>query len=371
MRREWIAVPYDGEVARALERLERTEDVVAMAVMPDVHLAEDVCVGTVTASRRRIFPAAVGGDIGCGMVALGFDVSADAIDSPEIAARILDALYETVPITRHDRRSAPALDASLSETPLSADVLETRKRDAARQLGTVGRGNHFVELQRDEDGRLWAMIHSGSRGMGQAIRDHHLGQTTADRSGIEWLDAESREGAAYLADAEWARAYARANRALLLDRVCAALRDAAGASALPETRIEADHNHVVREAYAGELLFVHRKGAQSAKLGEPGIIPGSMGSESFHVEGRGVAESLCSSSHGAGRAKSRTEARRTISRAKLFGDTRGVWFDHRLADRLREEAPSAYKDIDAVMRAQRELVRVVRTLRPLLVFKGA
>jgi tRNA-splicing ligase RtcB len=371
VRREWLAAPYDGDVARALDRLERTEDVVAMAVMPDVHLAEDVCVGTVTASRTRLFPAAVGGDIGCGMVALAFDVPADAIDSAGPAARILDALYETVPITRHGRREAPALESPLADTPLSAAVLESRKREAAQHLGTVGRGNHFVELQRDEDGGLWAMIHSGSRGMGQAIRDHHVASAGSDRTGIQWLEAGSAEGAGYLADVEWARGYARANRARILERVCAALLDVASARPELESRIEADHNHVVVETHAGERVFVHRKGAQSAKLDEPGIIPGSMGSESFHVAGRGVVESLCSSSHGAGRAKSRSDARRTISRAQLFGDTRGVWFDHRLADRLREEAPRAYKDIGAVMRAQRELVRVVRTLRPVLVFKGA
>jgi tRNA-splicing ligase RtcB len=369
MRSEWLASPLDADVARALDRLERTEDVTAIAVMPDVHLAEDVCVGTVTATRRRILPNAVGGDIGCGMVAIAFDVGADAIDSRERAAQVLDALYATVPILRHPRTTAELVPA-LRDAPLSAGTLETKKREAALQLGTVGRGNHFVELQRDDEGRLWAMVHSGSRGMGQAIREHHLARAARDRSGLEWLDATSAEGIAYLSDAGWAREYARANRARILDRVCEALSEIAGASPIAESRIEADHNHVQEEEHFDEVLFVHRKGAQSAKRGELGVVPGSMGSHSFHVEGRGLPEALSSSSHGAGRSRSRGEARRAISRRRLFEETRGVWFDHRIAERLRDEAPSAYKDIGEVMRAQRELVRVIRTLSPVLSFKG-
>ena len=368
--RRWVTGPLPAEVERALERLERTEGVVAIAVMPDVHLAKEVCVGTVTATRGRVIPSAVGGDIGCGMCALGFDVEAESVRDPRVAARVLDALYATVPILRHPKRDAPTLPDDLEARGLSAPGLEAQKRREARaQLGTLGRGNHFVELQGDDEGRLWAMVHSGSRGLGPAIRDHHDARAAPDPH-TQLRSLGARDAAAYLADAAWARDYARANRATILTRVVEAVADAIGAAPIPEELIDADHNHVQLEEHLSEPLFVHRKGAQRAELDEPGIIPGSMGSASYHVRGRGIDAALRSSSHGAGRAMSRSEARQRISRARLLGETEGVFFDRRLSERLREEAPGAYKEIGAVMRAQRELVRITRRLRPLLVYKG-
>ena len=371
-RRSWLAEPLSRDVERALVRLEKTEDVAAIAVMPDVHLANDICIGTVTATRSRLLPNAVGGDIGCGMQAIAFDVEADRIDRPDAAASILSLLYESVPILKHRRRTASPLPAELSIGGLSAAALERRKeREGWLQLGTVGRGNHFVELQRADDGQLWAMVHTGSRGMGQAIREHHLTRSKADPvTGIRWLSAEEPEGEAYIHDCRWAREYAAQNRTLIMKRVAEALTVAAGVTALDSTRIDADHNHVQREAHFGEQLWVHRKGAQTAVERAVGIIPGSMGTASFHVQGRGDPSSLRSSSHGAGRAMSRSEARRRISSKQLARDTEGVWYDHRLRDKLREEAPGAYKDIGAVMRAQKDLVRVVRRLTPVLVYKG-
>ena len=362
-RREWLAHGLGEDVDRALRRIEAIEDVVAVAVMPDVHLASDVCIGTVTATRDTLVPNAVGGDIGCGMCAIRFDVDADSVDDRDTAAAILAGLYERVPIKRHKRGEEPAWP-DLPE--LSEPRLETK--DARLQIGTVGRGNHFVELQRDDEGALWAMVHTGSRGMGQAIRQHHLERCVAGV--VRTLSATTEKGAAYLADVAWARAYARANRAAILDRLQTILGDVLGASAVEDSFVDADHNHVQRETH-GEPLWVHRKGAQSAREGERGIIPGSMGSASYHVVGRGCADALCSSAHGAGRAMSRSEARKKISRKKLAEDTEGVWFDRRLMGKLREEAPAAYKDISAVMRAQKDLVRIVRELRPVLVYKGA
>lgn len=362
-RRQWLAHGLGEEVDRALGRIEALDDVVAIAVMPDVHLASDVCIGTVTATRDTLIPNAVGGDIGCGMCALRFDVAADVVDDRETAAAILAALYERVPIKRHRRGEEP----TWPELPeLSATELD--RADARLQVGTVGRGNHFVELQRDDEGALWAMVHTGSRGMGQAIREHHLRR--CNEGAVRTVCASSDAGRAYLQDVAWARAYAKANRAAILERLCVILADVLGAQSDEDTLVDADHNHVQLEAH-GEPLWVHRKGAQSAREGERGIIPGSMGTASYHVVGRGCADALCSSAHGAGRAISRSEARKTISRRKLAADTEGVWFDRRLMGKLREEAPAAYKDISAVMRAQRDLVRIVRELRPVLVYKGA
>jgi tRNA-splicing ligase RtcB len=284
---------------------------------------------------------------------------------------VLGGLYRSIPLTRQGRKRAPGLTADLGARPLSAPSLEVLKnKEGALQAGTLGRGNHFVELQADEEGRLWLMLHSGSRGIGQAIRDHHLARCTAGRSGLRCLDADSPEGADYLRDLAWAVDYAESSRSAMVAAVRDVVKSALGVEADEGSYVTCNHNHVRHETHDGETLWVHRKGAISAASGEPGLIPGSMGTHSFHVEGRGCPEALASSAHGAGRRLSRTDARRTLSAKDVARELRGIWFDHRLATGLREEAPSAYKDVDAVLRAQRDLVRVVRRLRPVLCFKG-
>lgn len=368
----WVAEPPPREVTEALERLRRGEDVARIAVMPDVHLAEDVCVGTVLATRNTIVPAAVGGDIGCGMAALALNADADRLADASGAAAVLAGLARAIPALRH---AGPVGEHPLPDAlagPLSSPALESlRRRSAGAQLGTLGRGNHFVELQADEDERLWLMVHSGSRGLGPAIRDHHEAGAPRLRGGLRGLAADSAAAAAYLADMDWALAFAEHSRARLLAAACEVLAACLGVHATSEPPLSCHHNFVRREQHSGEWLWVHRKGAISAAEGEPGVIPGSMGTTSYHVLGRGCAASLCSSSHGAGRCMPRGEARRKIAAQELLAQLRGVWFDHRAADALRDEAPAAYKDIGAVMRAQRELTRVVRRLRPVLSFKAA
>jgi tRNA-splicing ligase RtcB len=361
------------EVAGALERLARCADVRHVAVMPDVHLSQDVCVGTVVATSNLLYPSAVGGDIGCGMAALGFEaVAEEVLDEESAAAKLLAELYRRVPANRQG--VARALPPALAERPLSDPRLEViKRRDARVQLGTLGRGNHFLEFQADEEGRLWVMLHTGSRGVGQAIRDHHLelaGRASEQSSALIAVAADTPAGAAYLADMAWAEDYARANREAILGAVVDVMRELFRVEAAPGSRVDCHHNFVRRERHLGEWLWVHRKGAVPAAVGEAGIIPGSMGSASFHVEGRGCDEALCSSAHGAGRAMSREAARRAIPVRELERQMRGVWFDHRRAALLRDEAPGAYKDVHAVMRAQRELTKVVRTLRPVLSYKG-
>lgn len=367
--RAWLAGALTDDVGRALDRLARTREVLHIAVMPDVHLAEDVCVGVAVAARRRLFPQAVGNDIGCGMAAIRFAGPAEVLSKGPGAARLLKELARRVPPIRHRQSRLPP---SLLEASLSSPALERLKeREGRVEFATLGRGNHFLEFQADDPGQLWLMLHSGSRAMGPAILRHHLARASSDPSGILFLDAESPEARSYLADLEWALRYADASREAMVAEACGIIDELFGLTAERDQFLRCLHNHVRLETWNGESAWIHRKGAISAREGEPGIIPGSMGSSSYHVEGRACEPALYSSSHGSGRRMSRTEARARIARRDLEDQMRGVWFDTRMAERLRDEAPAAYKDIDAVMRAQKELTRVVRKLRPVLSYKGA
>jgi len=368
----WLPERASPALSSALERLARTEDVVHIAVMPDAHVSEDVCVGTVTATTHRLLPAAVGGDIGCGMAALRFTTSAELLSDRQRAARVLQGLSRLVPPLVHRAAEAPKLPGELLERPLSTPSLEKMKsRDGRLSFGTLGRGNHFIEVQRDTEGATWLTVHSGSRAAGPMIRAHHEAHAERDRSGLLWLDADSEAGRAYTGDCEWAARYARLNRDVLLRAASSVLADVLGAEPDDASLIACDHNHVRIEQHGGARLCVHRKGAMSLPAGTLGILPGSMGTSTFHIEGRGNGDALSSSAHGAGRCLSRSEARRHIGVKQLLEEAAGVWFDHRLAAGLCEEAPSAYKDVGAVVRAQRDLARVVRRLEPVLVYKAA
>ena len=214
------------------------------------------------------------------------------------------------------------------------------------------------------------MVHSGSRALGPAIRDHYLslGRVVENRWGV--LDASSELGIDYLHDAAYARRFADASRKAMAVEVGRVLSDRLGAQVCWDSVITTDHNHVSLERHDGRELWVHRKGAMRARLGESGVLPGSMGTLSFHVEGRGHADALCSSAHGAGRVMSRTAALEKVSERAFRQQMEGVWYDFRKSGRLRDEAPSAYKDVRGVLRAQRELVKVTRSLRPVLNYKG-
>jgi tRNA-splicing ligase RtcB (3'-phosphate/5'-hydroxy nucleic acid ligase) len=368
----WLAEPMNHDVSEAIERLRRAPDVQQMAVMPDVHLAEDVCVGLVVATSHLIYPQAVGGDIGCGMLAVGFDVDATALKDPGVAGGVLAGLGRAVPARRRNRREAIATPLELANATLSHPSLEAiRRKEGLIEFATLGSGNHFIELQRDEDGRLWLMVHSGSRGIGPAIRDYHTERAESVGGGLRALDATGQHGTEYLADAAWARSFADASRKAMAAQVGAVVESVLGARLCWETIITTDHNHVALERHGGRELWVHRKGSMPAGLGQAGVLPGSMGNASFHVEGRGHEPALCSSAHGAGRALSRAAARARVTDRDFRRQMKGVWYDYRLSDKLRDEAPAAYKDIKAVLRAQRDLVKVTRALRPVLIYKGA
>lgn len=374
----WTVEPLDPAVAKAVDRLARTEDVAQLAVLPDVHLAEEVCVGVAVATGSLLLPAAVGGDIGCGMAALRFNCDSGLLEERYAAAHLLEGLATRIPIMTQPRNN-PGLPAGLCERTallddglsLSHETLQKRYfRERRRQLGTLGRGNHFIEFQEDEAGALWLMVHSGSRAMGQAIRAHHLKKAERTSTGLAFLRSESLEGKAYLADMDWALRYAETNRRVMVAAVAEVLQELFGVEADRPSLITCNHNFVLREQIDGQWYWIHRKGVISAASGEAGLVPGSMGAQSFHVEGRGSPESLFSSSHGAGRTMSRSQARQHFSVRMLEHQMGKVWFDHRKARRLVEEAPGAYKDISAVMRAQRGLTKIVRRLRPILSFKG-
>ncbi len=368
----WADEPPSAVVAQALRRLSQADDVCRLAVMPDVHLANDVCNGVVVATHELIYPQAVGGDIGCGMLAAAFDGDISPFDDAECAKRVLEDFARRIPANRHSQETQPELPDELAESTLSDNRMQREsQRDGRVQFGTLGRGNHFVELQADGEGRLWIMIHSGSRAMGQAITAHHLHH--AERhgpGGLLALDNRSEGGAAYLRDMAWAVRYAEENRLAMLRAASGVLSESLGYRLDDKTLLHAHHNHVRCETHFGQPLWVHRKGAMPADEGLSGVIPGSMGTCSFHVTGRGCEAALRSCSHGAGRTLPRHVAQRTIARDDLFRQMHRVWFDESLAGALCEEAPAAYKDVRSVMRAQRELVRITRELRPVLVYKG-
>ncbi|MDX2200823.1 MAG: RtcB family protein [Phycisphaerae bacterium] len=368
----WTPQPLEPAVRTTIERLARAPDVRHVAIMPDVHLAAGVSNGVAVATKRLIYPAAVGGDIGCGFAVVALRGGGGPLRRPQAEA-IFAQLPSATPVMRHRRRDGPPelLGGFSIERLTARDLAAHAAGDGRLELGTLGRGNHFLELQRDDDGEIWLMVHSGSRAMGQHITSHYLRQATSVGGGLATLDVESDVGRAYLADIAWARAYAAESRRRMLAAAATVLSDVLNAEPDWTTLLNTDHNHVQWEHHEGEALLIHRKGANSAAADAPNVIPGSMATHTFHVCGRGEPTALNSSSHGAGRRLSRGAARSRIRRTDLSRQLADVWIDPQSASRLTDEAPAAYKDIDAVMRAQRDLVRIVRRLTPVLSYKGA
>ncbi len=370
----WLCHGLQHDVRAALERLLAAADIQHVAIMPDVHPSAagsgTFCNGIAIATSHLLYPGAVGGDIGCGYAAVQLTIPTANID-PSTAVRLLELWRTTCPWNRH---RAPArleqIDETLDAGHLSeASLRSMATRDGAVQLGTLGRGNHFLELQIDDEDRLWLMVHSGSRAIGPAIRDFHLSR--ADSGPFLSLDANTSLGQAFLRDHEWARRYALNNRRRLLENASQAASDILGTAPLWDTCFDRDHNHVEREAGPNnQAWYIHRKGAAPAHVGERGMIPGSAATYTCHTEGLGNPQSLFSSSHGAGRQLSRSESRRRISSHELRRQLQGVWFDARQAASLRDEAPAAYKDLRKVMAAQKDLIRTTRRLHTLITYKG-
>ena len=376
--RSWLVDPLSREVAQHLLNLADGTDVRQIAVMPDVHLAGDYCVGTAMATQRLIYPQSIGGDIGCGMAAIQLNVSGNLLRESNRAALVLDGLRQCVPAIRRSRDDR----VENSETPDAAGLSDPRlekafSREGVAQLGTLGRGNHFLEFQSDDDDQLWLMVHSGSRGMGQAIANHHVRNCQSGHGHrFATIEFDSPAGQRLLNDYDWAARYAAANRRCILSatiQLLATLFGSTGVTSLDSSLIESDHNHIRRESImidgSRSDVWMHRKGAQRASAGLHGLIPGSMATASYHVTGRGESSSLDSCSHGAGRTMSRKESFQRVTKRQLMREMRDVVFDSRRADQLRDESPSAYRDIRRVIKAQRDLVTVVRRLKPVLSFK--
>lgn len=372
--RSWLVDPLIREVAQRLLNLAESIDVRQIAVLPDVHLAGDYCVGTAMATERLIYPQSIGGDIGCGMAAIQLNASADLLLESNRAETVLDGLRQSVPAIRRrsdDRVASP-------ETPASAGLSHPRlrkifAREGVAQLGTLGRGNHFLEFQSDEEGQLWLMIHSGSRGMGKAVADHHLRECQPGCHRFVTIESGSPAGQRLLNDYDWAAKYAAANRRCILSATVQFLTTQFGVTSIDSSLIESDHNHIRRESITidgtSSEVWMHRKGAQQASAGQLGLIPGSMAAASYHVIGRGEPSSLDSCSHGAGRTMSRKQAFERVTKRQLIREMSDVVFDSRRADQLRDESPSTYRDIRKVIKSQRDLISVERRLKPILSFK--
>lgn len=352
-----------AEVRAAIHRIRQWPGVEQIVTLPDIHLAGKTCNGAVIATQNRIYPAAIGADIGCGMSTLPLATQVDIAGNEDLRCAILRAWREQIPILKSagpDVANLPDL-AGLSTRSLR----NTAARDGAYQLGTLGRGNHFLELQIDEEGDYWLLVHSGSRAMGQAVTAHHESHA-AKTQGVCALDAATPQGEAYLNDMAWCRRYASASRRVLLHRAVQLLAEFISVESDFHSLRETDHNHL--EPRDG--LLVHRKGAQGVPQGAWGVIPGSMATATYHIEGRGASDSLDSCSHGAGRVLSRTQARHSLSSREVKRSLADVTCDPAQLPQLVDEAPGVYRDIEAVLRAQRDLVKRTRKLLPLLTLKG-
>ena len=383
-------VPVEDEAKKQLANAARLPIVFKhVAAMPDVHLGIGATVGSVIPTLKAIIPAAVGVDIGCGMMACKTTLRAE--DLPDNLAPLRAAIERAVPHGRAPGARDPgawgklpgSVETAWAElepefTELCRDYPKLEKTNHRNHLGTLGTGNHFIEVCLDEEGAVWFMLHSGSRGVGNFIGTMfiELAKQDALRHDVHLPDrdlAYFEEGARYFGDyvraVGWAQKFARLNREVMMRRVIEAAKTVLHKNF--QSHIEAvncHHNYVQKEEHFGTEVFVTRKGAVSARAGELGIIPGSMGARSYIVRGKGNPESFHSCSHGAGRVMSRGEAKRRFTLADQRAATEGV--ECRKDKDVIDEIPMAYKDIDAVMQAQRDLVDVVHTLKQVVCVKG-
>lgn len=348
-----------------------------VALMPDAHVGIGATVGSVIPTENAIIPAAVGVDIGCGMVAT--ETTLTAADLPETLAALMPMVERRIPAGVGKGHSDPSIDRALDDLGLPyTDLNPRQEKKVAEQFGTLGSGNHFVEVCLDERDRVWTVLHSGSRGVGNQLATMHI--TGAKRMmkkqavGLEdpdlaYLVQDTPEFTAYIEDMLWAQRYAMASRARM-DRVLVnALFNVVGAGRRVRT-INCHHNFTQRETHYGKSLWITRKGAIKADAGDEGVIPGSMGTRSYIVRGLGNVESYTSCSHGAGRRMSRTKAKRELSADSLTQAMRGRTWNADRAASLVDEHPEAYKPIDQVMADQKDLVAVRHTLRQIFNYKG-
>ncbi|MBE0626811.1 MAG: RtcB family protein [Burkholderiales bacterium] len=357
-----------------------------VAAMPDVHLGIGATIGSVIATRAAIIPAAVGVDIGCGMVACRLSLTASQLDERSLK-KVFDQISRDVPVGREQHSDSRALSGAARPFARRLEAM-TRKHPQllksvgkhskwVNQMGTLGGGNHFIELCLDESSRVWVMLHSGSRGIGNALATYFIGLARRDmeRSMIQLPDrdlAYFEEGSEHFGDyveaVGWAQEYAMQNRREMVDLVLAALKRHLPGFDVTGEVVNCHHNYVAQEQHYGAYVWLTRKGAIRARAGDLGIIPGSMGARSYIVRGKGNPESFDSCAHGAGRRMSRTAANKQFSAADLVRQTEGVVC--RKDKGVVDEIPGAYKDIDTVMANQSDLVEVLHTLKQVVCVKG-
>ncbi|HEX4190900.1 MAG TPA: RtcB family protein [Marmoricola sp.] len=386
------AHPHDVEdqALDQLRNISRLPWVHGVRVMPDVHLGKGATVGSVVAMRDAVSPAAVGVDIGCGMQAVRTSLRVD--DLPENLRRLRHAVENTIPVGFSAHRAAPdvarlgvdqgryagweAFWAGFGDLHTG---VQDRESKAMKQMGSLGGGNHFLELTSDEDGQVWLMLHSGSRNIGKEIAERHINEAKGLEHNLELPDrdlavflAGTPGMEAYLRDLHWAQEYAARNRAVMMALFCEVVTAEfayRGLDVVYGEQISAHHNYVAVETLSdGTELIVTRKGAIRAGAGDLGLIPGSMGTGSYVVRGLGNEASYWSASHGAGRRMSRNKARKTFTVADLADQTAGV--ECRKDAGVLDEIPGAYKDLGAVIEAQTDLVEVVARLTTLMCVKG-
>jgi tRNA-splicing ligase RtcB len=349
-----------------------------VALMPDAHVGMGATIGSVIPTIGAVIPSAVGVDIGCGMIAAELDVTEDQL--PDTLEPLLGRIEHAIPagVGRGHAAIAHNADRWLAQHPPATKLSHDQANRAAKQFGTLGSGNHFFELCVDERGRLWVVLHSGSRGIGNKLATMHITKARNLAKALElkledldlaYFTEGTPEFAAYVADMLWAQEYARANRDQMMDNAMREVFAFLGVGRETQ-RINCHHNFTQREVHDGRELWITRKGAIRADTGDLGVIPGSMGTRSYIVAGKGNAASWLSCSHGAGRRHSRTKAKKLFTEADLAEQMAGkVWMSNR-AGALVDEIPSAYKDIDQVMADQADLVEVLHTLRQVLNYKG-
>lgn len=349
-----------------------------VALMPDAHLGKGSMVGSVIATKDAVIPATVGVDIGCGMMAVKTPFKSGILDRK--MAEFRHEIERTIPVGFNDHRDP--VDESLAWTRWSEfDELhkgvQDRKKKAMKQLGTLGGGNHFVEVCLDTEDYVWLMLHSGSRNIGNEVATRHIATAkslhdlnTLPAADLAYFVKGTPEFKAYWHDLAWAQEYAMKNREIMMTRLVRSFNRMFNDQNDfdPEITVNCHHNYVSIEEHFGDEVFVTRKGAINAESGRYGIIPGSMGAKSFLIKGRGNAESFNSCSHGAGRKMSRTKAKARFTREDLEAQTRGV--ECRKDKGVIDEIPGAYKDIEEVMRAQTDLVEVVAEIKQVICVKG-
>ena len=357
-----------------------------IAAMPDVHHGIGATVGSVIPTRGAIIPAAVGVDIGCGMNAVRLSISANEL--PDNLKPVRGAIEDAVPVgfsmhkqVKARRSTLTPLDAGLekilAQHPAVGKMVKNISRTWSQQVGTLGGGNHFIELCLDENQDVWVMLHSGSRGIGNVIGRYFIGLAKKDMQRLQQNLPDKdlayfSEGTQYFDDyvhaVQWGQDYAMANRREMMRLTLDALKPVLPHFVITKEAINCHHNYVSIENHFDEKVFLTRKGAISAREGELGIIPGSMGAKSFIVRGKGNVQSFHSCSHGAGRSMSRTAAKKAFSAEDLKRQTEGV--ECRKDDGVVDEIPGAYKDIDKVMQNQSDLVDIVHTLKQVVCVKG-